>query len=179
MTRHAPRPGLWLALAATLLATAWVATEARQPEPPELVSPSVRPKAAGTPDRAAHPHAAVEWPQRVTRLPAPPWPPLSQAAAGSWGGALPPAPPPRPVAPAPTTPPAPPQAPAFPYQLIGRLEGADGLRALLTNDVRTLAVAVGAVVDGQWRVDKVDRNAMSVTWLPGEQARVVAYGTSR
>lgn len=179
MTRRASSRGVWVALAATLVATAWVATDAPQPAQPELVVPSAGRKPTGTSDGTAQEQPPAEWPRRVTRLPAPPWPRLSQAALGSWGNALPPAPPPRPVASAPTPPPSPPQAPAFPYQLIGRLEGADGHRALLTNDVRTLAVAVGAVVDGQWRVDKIDRSAMSVTWMPGEQARAVAYGTSR
>lgn len=178
MTRSKPHRWLWLTLAATLLATGWLALNAPQEGPLEVVTARVTETAPGSPGSNSGAIQAADWPRRVTRAPAQAWPRLAPAAATSWGVPAPPPPPPKVVASAPP-PPAPPQAPPFPYQLIGRLEGADGHRALMTNDVRTVAVAVGAVVDGQWRIDKLDRSSMSVTWLPGEQALSVAYGTSK
>lgn len=179
MTRNKPRTWLWLLLTAALLATAWLAINQPQDVPIEVVSARGAAAPAGLSRGSSGASPVVVWPQRVTRAAAEAWPRLSQTATASWGTPPPPPPPPRVAAVGPPPAPAPLQAPPFPYQLVGRLERADGQRALLTNDVSTQAVAVGAVVDGQWRVDKLDRNSMSVTWLPGEQTRRVVYGNSR
>lgn len=78
----------------------------------------------------------------------------------------------------PNPPPSPPplQAPPFPYQLIGRLQQGEQTQALLTGPLRSLALRTGDVVDGQWRVDKVEASALHITWLPGQLSQQIGYG---
>ena len=69
------------------------------------------------------------------------------------------------------------RAPAFPYTLIGQLD--DGRpQALLTGPLRSLAVAAGEVIDGQWRVDAVQAQGITLTWLPGGQRQTLGFKPS-
>ena len=79
------------------------------------------------------------------------------------------APPPPPAAP------PQPQAPAFPYQLIGRLDDGPQTQALLAGAQRTLAAKAGDLLDGQWRVDRVEADAVHLTWLPGKLPQTIGY----
>lgn len=170
------RSWLWLLLALALLATAWVATT---PDTDNLLEPALPVRRAGLPAVAA---AAVlvsaNLPNRLTRASPLVWPKAGAVELAAWGQLPPPAPPPpsKPMLPTgPPPPPSAPQAPSFPYQLIGRFHQGDHAQALVTNQVRTLALRAGEVVDGQWRVDKIDDAALHLTWLPGQFAQSIGY----
>jgi hypothetical protein len=99
--------------------------------------------------------------------------PADDAQFAAWS---PPPPPPAPpfVAP-PPPPPAAPQAPPFPYQLIGRLVEGDQAQILLAGPSSTLAVRVGDVVDGQWRVDQINERGLNLTWLPAKLNQTIGF----
>ncbi|MDR7335196.1 hypothetical protein [Roseateles asaccharophilus] len=154
------------ALAATLAATAWVATR-----PDEnagtvaVVEPVRKPTAA----------ASAPAPQTAARQP---WAEASAEQLAAW---QPPPPPPAPPPPPLSTvaAPAPPSAPPLPYQMIGRLvegEGAQAVElALLTSPSRTLSVKRGDVIDGQWRVEQVSTSGVSLTWLPSQIPQNIVF----
>ncbi len=186
------RRGLGIALAATLAATAWLML---QDEPGDAVVGAADARrigpAAARPDRGdprsrddavagqrARPGAATAteaWPE----------PPADRAAieapvdAVAWSAPEPVVarvePPPRP--PTSAAPAAERALPAFPYVLIGRLD--DGRpQALLSGPLRSLAVAAGDVIDGQWRVDAVRDDGVTLTWLPGGQQQQLGFRAS-
>ncbi len=171
MTRG--RRWLWMLFALTLAATAWVALVSDDQTLPETVSAVLRPASAVT--SAAN---AAGVPVLLARRSAMGWPKAEAAGLAAWG------PPPAPKMPAvPAAPPASPlpmasalQPPPFPYQLIGRLQQGEQTQALLTGPIRSLALRTGDVVDGQWRVDKVDATTLHITWLPGQLAQQIGYG---
>ena len=168
------------ALLATLAITAWVAA---QPDVEPV--PAATPRAASV-DRSserAPAGASARFPAgasaqssvQVLSLPVTAravvaWSDPPEVALLSWGP--PPAPPPpsepvtpvqRPVAAARVVP----TAPAFPYVLIGRFDDGHGPQALLVSPLRTVNAKANDVIDGQWRVDQVLPNSMTLTWLPG------------
>ena len=100
---------------------------------------------------------------------------IAQGVA-AWNMPPPPPPPPRP-APPPATAAAPalPQAPPFPYTLIGRLDDGEP-RALLSGPLRSFGVKAAEVIDGQWRVDAVQPQGVTLTWLPGGVKKTLAFG---
>jgi hypothetical protein len=67
-----------------------------------------------------------------------------------------------------------PQPPEFPYTLIGRLDDGQA-RALFTNRTRSFGAKAADVIDGVWRVDAVDEDAVTLTWLPGGISRTLAF----
>ena len=154
------------ALAATLAATAWVATR------PEGDMASI---AVVEPVRKPMTAASAPPPQAGVRQP---WAAASAEQLAAWQPPpLPPAPPPPPQ---PTVAaPAPPSAPPPPYQMIGRLvegEGAQAVElALLTSPSRTLSVKRGDVIDGQWRVEQVSTGGVSLTWLPSRLPQNIVF----
>ena len=114
--------------------------------------------------------AAEARPTNATRAA---WPALSPLARQAWSP--PPAPPPPPPPPPPPVvvpPPAPP--PAFPYQWLGQVEQEGRLLVFLAGPQRTLAVAVGEILDQRWRVDGADAGRLLLTWLPTHTAVTVA-----
>lgn len=155
------------ALAATLAATAWFAT---QPDD------GAAPVAAALPARK--PTTAIA----TLSAPAPvatrqPWVDASAEQLSAW---QPPAPPPEPPpAPVVAVEPAPPSAPPPPYQMIGRLvegEGAQAVEvALLTGPNRALSVKRGDVIDGQWRVEQVSSSGVSLVWLPAKLPQNIPF----
>ncbi len=85
--------------------------------------------------------------------------------ASSWSAALPPpAPVIRPPVPTDTVVVAPsaPAAPRFPHQWVGRFNQG----AVLSGADATWVVQAGDVIEGQWRVDRVEEHRMSLTYLP-------------
>jgi len=64
--------------------------------------------------------------------------------------------------------------PDFPYTLIGRLDDGQA-RALLTNRTRSFGAKAADVIDGTWRVDAVNADGVSLTWLPGGISRTLAF----
>jgi hypothetical protein len=63
----------------------------------------------------------------------------------------------------------------MPYTLIGRLEAEGEVKALLAGPTRTLTAQVGDVLDGDWRVDAIRSNAITLTWLPANSSQTLAY----
>jgi len=153
--RRTPR---WLgaALLLTLAATLW---SALQSDEDALASVDA------SPPRAARGRPAAA-PSTTTALPGPrsAWPALADAAREAWG--VPP-PPPPPAAPTATPVAEAPRAPPFPYQVIGRFDDGPRRLVLLGGALRSLGVAEGEVLDGQWRVERVTPQQMTLTWLPG------------
>lgn len=177
------RPVLLMALAVTLALVGWVASHDEAASEP-LVAPLVRPAAravtSGTGAAARSSISELEAALAGTWAPAPlaslraPWRAADSAAVMAWS---PPPPPPIPVAAraaAPSSPP-PPQAPPMPYTLIGRLEAEGEVKALLAGPTRTLTAQVGDVLDGDWRVDAIRSNAITLTWLPANSSQTLAY----
>jgi hypothetical protein len=180
--------GLYGALAATLLVTAWLALQpAAEPEP--AVALPTRP---ASPDRSAvaraptpsaagpsRPGAAGTESPLTTRPAEPPassaevrtrsaWGPLSSESLAAWSPPEPPPPPTKPVN-APVGPPPPPPkppTPAFPYKWIGQLIDSSGPIALLDSPQRSTGARAGDVLDGRWRIDKVTDGQIDLTWLP-------------
>ncbi len=93
--------------------------------------------------------------------------PIARAGSGpsAWSAAQPPAPvvirAPEPAETVVIAPPAP-VAPRFPHQWVGRFN--DG--AVLSSPEATWVVRAGDVIEGQWRVERVDERRMSLTYLP-------------
>jgi hypothetical protein len=85
--------------------------------------------------------------------------------ASAWSAVAPPAPPviqaPPPRETVVVAPPVP-AAPRFPHAWVGRFN--DG--AVLSGADATWVVRAGDVIEGQWRVDRVDERRMSLTYLP-------------
>ncbi|MBB4842746.1 hypothetical protein HNP55_001261 [Paucibacter oligotrophus] len=180
MSRPASRRrslGLLTALALTLLATWWAASSEDQED---LARPSAAAQRSAAPPPAARRDRPAEAKAREAEAAAPSWAPVQRQAwaevperqFAAW--APPPPPPPPKIVAAPSTPP-PPMAPPFPYQLIGRLVEGSKAQGLLAGPNRSLAVQVGDVVDGQWRVDQIHERGLNLTWLPAQLPQIIAF----
>lgn len=98
------------------------------------------------------------------------WPEPRPQALLAWGP--PPAPPPPPQMPA-AAGGAPP--PDFPYRWIGRLDDGEVAQALLSGPQRSIGARAGDILDGRWRVDRVDSTRLELTWLPTGDAVAIAF----
>ena len=197
LQKHTSTRQKWLALVATLTlaATAWVALqpdEASEPSPtPSLQAATTTLRKAsssrGHEDGAASAPAArsLSWPDSNQLATRSPWRAALPQGVAAWSGPPPPAP--RAAAPvAPVAPPAaasavatatPPPVPAFSYKLIGRLD--DGIpQALLSGTSRSFGVKAGDVIDGQWRVDSVEAQSVTVTWLRTGARKTLSFASS-
>jgi hypothetical protein len=90
---------------------------------------------------------------------------MASTSTSAWSAALPPpAPVIRPPVPTDTVVVAPsaPTAPRFPHQWVGRFNQG----AVLSGADATWVVQAGDVIEGQWRVDRVEEHRMSLTYLP-------------
>ncbi len=131
------------------------------------------------------------WRLRTTEAQAlPPARAMTQASPSAWASMAPP-PPPKVKAP----PPPPPMAPRFPHEWIGRINDDTVVaktppasasqpalaapiqrpiqRAVLAGPVSTWVVAEGDVIDGQWRVDRIQDRTMTLTYLPLQLSQTV------
>jgi hypothetical protein len=175
---------LWAALLATLVASAWLALQADEPEievvaarlPAPLPSPTTSPNARQRDDAPAWPTTRPAAPQPAGRPAVPPAPPLARmpawpspppAALAAWTAPPPPLPP-RASEPSAASAPRP-RAPAFPYRWIGRLDDGAQAHALLADATRSFGVRAGDNVGTQWRVERVGHGGIVVTWLPEGQ----------
>ena len=64
-------------------------------------------------------------------------------------------------------------APPFPHAWVGRFNDP-AQRAIVSGADSTWVVAVGDVIDGQWRIDQIQERQMSLTYLPLQQRQTVA-----
>lgn len=92
-------------------------------------------------------------------------------ATKSWYVQPPPPPPPKPV------PPPKPTAPPLPFAFVGRYEnpGAPAIILLLLGD-RLYTVTEGDSIDGIYRVDRVEKGRVELTYLPLKQKQVLQTG---
>ncbi len=114
------------------------------------------------------------------------------ADASAWRSVQPPPPPPPPRAALDPGPPPAPTAPPFPHAWVGRFNdeptataasgAASGAsapasqavaRAVLAGPQNTWVVRAGDVIEGQWRVDRIQDRTMSLTYLPLKQQQTV------
>jgi hypothetical protein len=107
------------------------------------------------------------------------WPDAEPQVLQSWGlSAAPPvAAPPVQAKPAPQVElaPEPPAAPPLGYQMVGRMDEAQRPRIVLSNNLRTVVLAVGETLDQQWRLDAIGPSGAQFTWLAGGQKQSLAY----
>lgn len=141
-------------------------TNSQRPGP--VAVPMSAPRQAPADPLPAKPPAQLgtQLPELVRHSP-PGWPASTAAGLLAWG------PPTAPVAPLPAAPPPalpapPPQAPPFPYQWIGRLDEAGSLSVWLNSADRVAVLRVGALLDSQWRLDRIDERSLQFTWLPAQ-----------
>lgn len=143
-------------------------------------------KATSTAAPASTPAAAVQaslqsglngWLARRTEAATlPPARPMTAATPSAWSAQLPPPPPaPRRVA---QEAPPPPMAPRFPHAWVGRFNDESASRplqrAVVSGPVSTWVVSAGDVIEGQWRVDRIQGHTMSLTYLPLQQSQIVS-----
>lgn len=142
---------------------------------------------------AALSEGVIAWRLRLTDAEVlPPARPMTTASPSAWASMAPP--PPPPVKEAPPPPPPPPMAPRFPHAWIGRVNdetvsaapaasSASAAparparpiqRAVLAGPVATWVVKEGDVIEGQWRVDRIQDRSMSLTYLPLQQSQTVS-----
>lgn len=190
MTRPTPDPGVptrrkWigLAAAATLAATLWAALLDDVPtegatSPPRSANDSAR-KSVRLENSVAAPGSspALGWPAPRDINDRSPWRPAPARGLAAWNGPPPPPPPPPARQAARTAARPQPQAPAFPYTLIGRLDDGEP-QALLSGPMRSFGVKVNEVIDGQWRLDAVGPEGVTLTWLPGSEKKNLIFAAS-
>lgn len=99
----------------------------------------------------------------------PPARPMTSASPSAWSSQLPPPPPPPRSAE-----PAEPVAPRFPHEWVGRYDDASKQRAVLSGPLRTWVVGAGEVIEGQWRIDRIQERTMTLTYLPLQQSQTVS-----
>ena len=185
MTTPSPDPSalkrrqrLLLASAVTAAATAWAALQPDQdaaPRPASGVSAPPRSAAVRATASTAQPVPDAGWPRPPGTDERRAWQAPTPQGLAAWSAPSPPPPPAPPTRPAaPPNAAAPPPPPAFPYALIGRIDDGQPL-ALLSGPLRSFGVRVADVVDGQWRIDAVQAQGLTVTWLPGSVQKTVSY----
>jgi hypothetical protein len=91
-------------------------------------------------------------------------------SARSW---TPPPPPPAPVQA------AAPVAPPLPYGFIGKKQEADHWEVFLMRGEQTFIAREGEVLEGVYRVDKIEPPALTFTYLPLGQVQTLPIGESR
>jgi len=80
----------------------------------------------------------------------------------SWN---PPPPPPQ-AKRAPAAPPPPPMAPPFPYAVVGSISDGNGVTVMFTNQQQSFMVRVGEMLANDYRVDAVDAESVTLTYIP-------------
>lgn len=68
---------------------------------------------------------------------------------------------------------APPAPPPMPYRMAGTVAGAEGTQAVLAKGDAVLVVRRGDIVDGDWRVDAVGPDGVTLAYLPLGMSRAL------
>lgn len=92
--------------------------------------------------------------------------------------------PPVPVLPSP--PPAAPVTPTvvvagpppLPFRYLGKLRRSEGAQVFLAQGERLLTVVEGDVIDGLYRVERIDARSMELRYLPLDQTQSMPVGSS-
>ncbi len=176
---------LGLALLLAVGASVWVTLRDEAPEADALVGarrPVVRsgapaPGAASGAPAPAAPETAIERSLRLRRLAG-----VEQSdlfAPRSWDP-----PPPRvkisrAAVQAAEAPPPPPQAPPVPFTYMGKMLDGNDTVAFLTRAGRSYVVRGGDTLDNTYRVDHIDPNQLTMTYLPLNIQQQLALGASQ
>jgi len=173
---------LLIGLALTLAATAWVASREHEEEGAREARPASAARtlpAAAVSGSDAGSARAGSWPPALQPLAANGWPDAEPQVLQNWGLS---AAPPVAAAPVQAKPvpqleadPEPSAAPPLGYQLVGRMDEAQRPRIVLSNNLRTVVLAVGETLDQQWRLDAIGPSGAQFTWLAGGQKQSLAY----
>lgn len=75
-------------------------------------------------------------------------------------------PPPKPVPPPPPPPPPPPVPPPNPYRFAGRLMQDGQAQVFLTKGDLPVAIKVGDMLDGSYRIETITTTSISMTYVP-------------
>lgn len=73
-------------------------------------------------------------------------------------------------------PPVAPMAPPFPYTIAGSIVDANGMMIVFTNQQQNFALRVGEVLDKTYRVESIDPQSVTLTYLPLGLTQRVATG---
>lgn len=153
-----------IVLAIGLAATVWLALTVsdRDGEGEFTVSESLqnpRPASAGE-SKPAEKSSNTESVSRLVAREESPEMPLKSSAfeARSWD---PPPPPPAP--------PAPPSPPPFPFTYVGKKFEDGGWEVFLNIGERIVLVRENELIEQNWRIDKIEPNSMTLTYLPLNQ----------
>jgi hypothetical protein len=146
------------ALLVTVVASVW--PRAQEIVAPEVVAPVTQREVSSRRDQALP--APTEPPTLATRVE------RQQPPAGvrdifgpkTWE------PPPPPVAARKPTAPPPPTAPPFPYVVTGSIVDANGVLVVFTNQQQNFVVRVGEVFEQIYRVESVEAQTVTLTYLP-------------
>jgi hypothetical protein len=95
-------------------------------------------------------------------------------AGTSW---VVPPPPPKPAPPPP--PPPPPGAPAMPYVFMGRFEQDSTNLIILSRGNRVVTAAQGDILEKTYRVDSIDSNKVTMTYLPLGTTQFISIGSTQ
>ncbi|MGK2899648.1 MAG: hypothetical protein ACSLE9_13335 [Burkholderiaceae bacterium] len=182
LTRRASprRTRLVFAAAATLALTLWAALQPDEPSPEptrprtDSASRGDSTPRAGRPAAIAAPTPNAGWPEAPRAGARPAWPALDAKSTAAWSG--PPVVARTAAAAASAVTPAAAQAPPFTYVLIGRLDDGEP-RALLSGQRRSLGAKAADLIDGDWRVDAVTPQGVTLTWLPGGIKKTITFGS--
>jgi hypothetical protein len=88
-----------------------------------------------------------------------------------------PPPPPKPAPPPP--PPPPPTAPAMPYVFMGRFEQDSTNLIILSRGNRVINAAPGDILEKTYRVDSIDSNKVTMTYLPLGTTQFISIGSTQ
>lgn len=94
-------------------------------------------------------------------------------SATSWYVPPPPPPPPPPAKP---VPPPPPTAPPMPFSYLGRYEEAGRLVIMLVRAERIYTVSEGEVIENTYRVERLTRGSLEMTYLPLNIKQTISTG---
>ena len=70
-------------------------------------------------------------------------------------------------------------APPLPYAFIGKKHEADSWEVYLTRGEMTFVAREGEVLEGAYRVDKIQPPTLTVTYLPLGEVQTLAIGDMR
>jgi hypothetical protein len=103
---------------------------------------------------------------------------LTQKMFSSTNWMIPP-PPLKTVPPPPPPPPPPPTAPAMPYVFMGRFEQDSTNLIILSRGNRVVTAAQGDILEKTYRVDSIDSNKVTMTYLPLGTTQFISIGSTQ
>ncbi len=155
------------ALLATVVASVWPRSDENAAV--DIVGPAARgAQAPRTADPALSPPAELPPLGETLERPAAAKRVADLFAAKSW---IPPAPKPAPGAP------SAPSAPPFPYTVVGGLADNNVITIVFSNKDQYFVLRAGEVLADTYRLDEVNSNSITVTYLPLGQKQVLPLGT--